>query len=115
MAGGRLAADTGMFQLFPSTLPPDPLLTPEMEESGSGLTLMKGTVLVTEAASAEGLRLGLPFSDQAQLSVASPVNSPVPRVKTIGVGPAWKPVLTALVMGTAVGYSTGNSVKEESL
>jgi hypothetical protein len=110
-----LAAETGTFHLFPSTLPRDPLLAPETEESGSGLTFMKGAVLITETASTEGPRAGLSFSDRAQLSVASPIKSPVPRVKNVGVGPAWKPVLTALVMGTAVGYSAGNSLKEESL
>jgi hypothetical protein len=109
-----LAADSGTFRLFPSTLPRDPFLAPETEVSESGLTLMKGTVLITETASLEGPRFGLPFSNRAQLSVASPVNLPVPRVRTIGVPPAWKPVLTALIAGTAVGYSTGNSVKEES-
>ena len=109
-----LAADTSLFQLFPSTLPRDPLLAPDLEQSGSGLTFMKGTVLITESTGAEGIRLGPPFSGPARLSVASPINPTVPRVKTIGVGPAWKPVLTVLVMGTAVGYSTGNSVKEES-
>ena len=108
-----LAADSSMFQLFPSTLPQNPLLTPETEVSGSGLMLMKGTALITNGTSAEGFRPGPPFSGQAQLSVASPVNPAVPRVKTIGLGPAWKPVLTVLVAGTAVGYSAGNSVKEE--
>jgi predicted lipoprotein DUF2279 len=108
-----LAADTGTFRLFPSTLPRDPFLAPETEVSESGVTLMKGTVLITETASLEGPRFGLPFSDRAQLSVASPVNLPVPRVRTMGVPPVWKPVLTALIAGTAVGYSTGNSVKEE--
>ena len=113
MAGGRLVADSSMFQLFPSTLPRNPLLTPETEETASGLTLMKRTVLVAEPAPAEGPRLEAPFPDQVRLSVASPINSPVPRVRTIGVGPAWKPVLTALIVGTSVGYSAANSVKEE--
>lgn len=108
-----LAADTGMFSLFPSTLPRDPLLAPEMEETGSGLTFMKGTLLITGTASTEGPRLGLPFSDRAQLAVASPVNPPVLRVRTGAVPPAWKPVLTALTAGLAVGFSAGNSVKEE--
>jgi uncharacterized protein YfiM (DUF2279 family) len=114
IAGGRLAADSSMFQLFPSTLPRNPLLTPEAEESGSGLTLMKGTALITETASAEGPRLGLPFPDQAQLSVASPVNPAAPRIKTIGVGPGWKPVLMAAVMATTVAWAADNSLDEPS-
>jgi hypothetical protein len=110
-----LAADTGTFNLFPSTLPPDPLLAPEMQESGSGLALRNGTLLFKEATSTEVLWLGLPFSNRVQLPAASAVDPPpINHVKTLGLAPAWKPVLTVFVAGTALGYATGNSVKEES-
>lgn len=116
LTGERLVAYSSLFQLFPSTLPPNLLLTPETGQPAAGLTLMKGTVLITETMPAGGLQLSLPPSDPGHFADARadpPFHPPTPRFRTFSPGPAWKPVLTVLVAGSTIGYAAGNSVKEQ--